>query len=181
MLPFVTLMRVIYEEVNQVDPLNYHTLQIEDVYDRYADMLFRVAYTELLSKEDAEDTISEVFYKFIKKAPKFRDREHEKAWFIRVTINQCHDLKRKRSLRSYTPLEEIAELPSIQKDETFVLEEVLALPEKYKIVLVLFYFDELSIEEIARILRISKGAVKMRLSRGRDSLKERMKGGVSDD
>ena len=68
MLPFVTFIRVTYEEVNQVDPLNYQTSEIAAVYEKYADMLFRVAYTELLSKEDAEDTISEVFYKLIKKA-----------------------------------------------------------------------------------------------------------------
>ena len=174
MLPFVTFIRVTYEEVNQVDPLNYQTSEIATVYEKYADMLFRVAYTELLSKEDAEDTISEVFYKLIKKAPKFSDAEHEKAWLIRVTINQCHDMQRKRVVRSYTPLEEIAELPACQKTEHFLLEEILALPEKFKIVLILHYFEELTIEEIASALRISKAAVKMRLVRGRESLRDRM-------
>lgn len=164
-----------------MSPLHDQTIDIEDVYNRYADMLFRVAYAELLSREDAEDAISEVFYKFMNKIPKFRDAEHEKAWFLRVTINQCHDLKRKRVIRSYTPLEEVAELPGSPKEEYFVLEEVLALPEKYKEVLIMFYFEQLSIEEIASVLRISKGAVKMRLSRGRESLKENMKGGVAND
>ncbi|HAU86533.1 MAG TPA: sigma-70 family RNA polymerase sigma factor [Lachnospiraceae bacterium] len=157
-----------------MDPLNYQTSEIAAVYDKYAEMLFRVAYTELLSKEDAEDTISEVFLKFIKRAPKFSDAEHEKAWFLRVTINQCHDMQRKRVVRSYTPLEEIAELPVSQKTDHFLLEEVLVLPEKFKIVLILHYFEELSIEEIASALRISKAAVKMRLVRGRESLRDRM-------
>lgn len=164
-----------------MNPLNYQTSGTAVAYERYADMLFRVAYSELLSKEDAEDTISEVFYKFIKKKPEFRDAEHEKAWFIRVTVNQCHDLQRKRVLRSYTPLDEIAELPSPEKAEHFVLEDVLALPEKYKLVLILYYFEELKIEEIAAALKISKAAVKMRLNRGRVSLKDRMKGDKADD
>lgn len=164
-----------------MDPLNYQTSEIATMYDKYADMLFRVAYTELLSKEDAEDTISDVFYKLIKKAPKFLDAEHEKAWMIRVTINQCHDLQRKRAVRSYTPIEEVVNLPSAEKTEYFVLEEVLQLPEKYKIVLILFYFEELKIEEIASILKISKAAVKMRLARGRESLKDRMKGDMAND
>lgn len=164
-----------------MDPLNYQTSEIAIMYDKYADMLFRVAYAELLSREDAEDAISDVFYKMMKKAPKFLNAEHEKAWLIRVTINQCRDLQRKRAIRSYTPLEEIAELPSVQKTEYFVLEEVLSLPEKYKIVLILFYFEELKIEEIASALKISKAAVKMRLARGRESLKDKMKGDVAND
>lgn len=157
------------------------TSDTQAAYERYADMLYRVAYLELQSKEDAEDTIAEVFYKFMKKNPNFKDAEHEKAWFLRVTLNQCRDLARKRVVRRYTPLDEVMELPSTEQLCHDVLEDVLSLPEKYKVVMILFYYEELKIEEIATVLKVTEGTVKMRLKRGRECLRKRMEDVVADD
>lgn len=86
------------------------TPDIGKLYDKYADMLYRVAYSSLMSKECAEDAVQDVFAKFIRAPRSFKDSEHEKAWFLRVTVNCCHDLQRKRAIRIYTPLEEITDL-----------------------------------------------------------------------
>lgn len=151
-----------------MDAPNYKTPSIEDAYDRHADMLFRIAYSVVLSKEDAEDAIQEVFAKYVKNAPAFREREHEKAWFVRVTINQCRDTQRRRAIRSYTPLDEIIETPVADNKSASVLEQVLLLPSKYKTAIILYYFEDFSVENIAKALRITKSAVKMRLARGRE-------------
>lgn len=160
--------------------------EIIAVYERYADMLFRVAYTLLCSREDAEDAVSEVFYKYMTKKPCFETDEHEKAWLLRVTINQAHDLQRKRVRQSYTPLDEIAELPAKEQEYFEALRDVISpevqsLPEKFKTVLLLFYYEELKIEEIASVLKISQAAVKMRLNRGRECLKKKLKEDEADD
>ncbi len=158
--------------------LVYATPSVEELYDRYADMLFRLAYSALFSKEDAEDAIQEVFSKYLKKMPYFSESEHEKAWFIRVTVNQCRDIRRRRAIRGYTPLEEMTESPTYENDSAAILEQVFALPDKYKTAIILHYFEEYSVADIASALKITKSAVKMRLSRGRDLLKTEIdKGG----
>ncbi len=147
----------------------------EEAYKTYADMLYRTAYAILQSAHDAEDAAAEVFEKFLRKDPSFHDAEHEKAWFLRVCINTCHDHMRRRSVRSYTPLDEIAEItPADEKDRT-VLESVMALDEKYRVCILLYYFEGFRVDEIALTLHISVSAVKMRLDRARDALRTALK------
>ena len=152
--------------------------QLNDVYDRYADMLYHLALSHTQSKEDAEDVIQEGFCKYYVKAPEFTDDTHEKAWFIRVTVNQCHDLLRHRKLRSYTPLHEIGEIARATDihDETAldVMHLLSFLPEKLRIVVILHYLEGLSVEETAAALRLGKSAVKMRLSRARALLQDKI-------
>lgn len=155
---------------------NLQTADVTATYKRYADMLYRLAYSILLSKEDAEDTVAEVFYKYMRKAPQFRDMEHEKAWFIRVTVNHSRDIQRKRVVRSYTPLDEVLDLSSQEPETVSLFEEVLALPDKYRTVCMLHYFEGFKVEEIASVLRITKAAVKMRLMRCREMLKTMLEG-----
>lgn len=141
------------------------------LYEKYADVLYRAAYARLLSAADAEDAVAETFGKYLHKKPEFRDQAHEKAWFLRVCINTCTDLMRRRTVRSYTPLEDLAEvLPAEEKDRG-VLESVYELPEKYRMCVILYYFEDFSVEETAKALQISGSAVKMRLSRAREMLK----------
>lgn len=142
------------------------------LYDRYAAILFRISYAELLSREDAEDAVQEVFFKYMDKTPSFQDVEHEKAWFIRVTINQCRDFWRRKKLRRYTPLEEVVHLPA-KEQENSMLELILTLPEKYKTPILLHYLEGFRVEEVSHILHLTQSAVKMRLSRGRDLLEKK--------
>ena len=156
--------------------------QIAQLYDDYGDMVFRLAYSVLLNRADAEDAVQDMFIKIIGKVPEFGDRAQEKAWISRVIVNQCKDQLRKRKLRLYTPLEELLEQtgeePSVPGPEesggTGVLQVVLSLGEKYREPLILHYFECFSIEEVGSILGIGQSAVKMRVSRGREMVKKQM-------
>lgn len=149
---------------------------IEAVYGRYADMLYRLALSHLAVREDAEDAVHDVFAKYINSYPFFKDSEHEKAWFVRVTVNRCHDLQRKRSKRSHDTLESAHDVSYTDSEEPEIFGIIHALPEKYRAAVVLHYLEGYSVEETARLLNLSVSAVKMRLSRGRENIKDLMKG-----
>lgn len=144
--------------------------QFEVVYDKYSDMLYRLSLSHLLSREDAEDAVHDVFIKYYHSNPRFFSDEHEKAWFVRVAINQCHDIARKRKIRTHAPLED-AEDVSAEIGGGEMTDMVLRLEDTYKTPILLHYYEGYSIEECARILRISVSAVKMRLARAREKLK----------
>ena len=146
------------------------------IYERYADLLYRLAFTHLASAHDAEDAVADVFVKYLQSVPQFRSEEHEKAWFIRVLINQCNDMSRKKAVRIYTPLEEVADLASGTPTDSELLSAVHKLPENIRAAVLLHYFEGFSLEEAAVILQTSVAAVKMRLMRGRTMLKHHMKG-----
>jgi RNA polymerase sigma-70 factor (ECF subfamily) len=117
-----------------------------------------------------------VFVKFFTAPKAFNDAEHEKAWFIKVTTNHCKDVMRKRTVRSAVGLDEINELEDygIEKDGSEVLNSIFALPEKYRTVFVLHYLEEMSVADVAKALGLTQSAIKMRLSRGRELLKDRL-------
>lgn len=150
--------------------------QLNDAYDRYADMLYHLALSHMQNKEDAEDVIQEVFCKYYSKMPSFADTNHEKAWFIRVTVNQCRDHLRHRKLRTHAPLHEIGEIAGqtgiTDENALDVMQLLSFLPEKYRSVVILHYLEGLSVEEIALALNLGKSAVKMRLSRAREQLQK---------
>lgn len=151
--------------------------QIDAVYDKYADTLYRIALSHLLSVHDAEDAVHDVFIKYMNGSYIFFSEEHEKAWFIRVTVNHCHDMARRRKIRSHASLEEAMEVFD-ESGVSDVTRELLGLEDIYKTPLLLHYYEGYSVEETARILRISVSAVKMRLSRGREKLKEILSGEI---
>lgn len=146
-------------------------VDLESVYNRYADMLYRLSLSHLGVVEDAEDAVHDVFEKYINTSPEFKDSEHEKAWFIRVTVNRCHDLLRKRSKRNHEAIEAAYDIAHEDSEEPEVFRIVHSLPEKYRAAIVLHYLEGYSVEETARQLRITVSAVKMRLVRGREQLK----------
>ena len=149
--------------------------EFETAYELYADMLYRLALSYVKQKEDAEDIVQEVFTKYFCGFHLPVSGEQEKAWFIRVTINQCHDLLRKRSYRLHNSLDEVAEVAG---EENAMPGEVFAilqkLPDKYKDVMILHYVEGYLVEETAKILGLSVSAAKMRLKRGRDVLKKEL-------
>lgn len=146
-------------------------MNLEKIYDQYSDMLFRLSYSMLQSREDAEDVLQDVFVKILSRPFDFNSAEHERAWLVRVTLNRCHDVLRKKKIRRYTPLEDIVSLPAEEKDMS-ILREVQALPSDKREVVLLRYFEDFSVQEIAEILHITPSAVKMRLARARELLKE---------
>ena len=158
-------------DISRIDPPS-----AEQIYDRYADMLYRLAFTSLSSGTDAEDAVSDVFVKYLQNPPSFHNQEHEKAWFIRVLLNHCSDLHRRKAVRAYTPLEEVANLSAAPEKDSHLLTAVQKLPEKNRTAVLLHYFEGFSLEEIAQILQTTQAAVKMRLMRSRSLLKNYLKG-----
>lgn len=145
--------------------------EFETKYNNYGKMLFRIAYLYVGNSADAEDILQEVFMKYLAGKYRFKNSEHEKAWFIRVTQNNAIDLL-KRKGRKNISLDDISGFTyEKNNDSTDILKKVIALPEKYKSTVILYYYDDYSVDQISKILKISKSAVKMRLKRGREILK----------
>jgi len=146
-------------------------IEFETKYNDYGKMLFKIAFLYMGNSADAEDVLQDVFIKYLSSRRIFKNSEHEKAWFIRVTQNKCLDMIKKSSNKNI-PIEDIsAVICDERNDMTEIIEKVLALPEKYKLSVILYYYNGYSTEEISKILKISKSAVKMRLKRSRDILK----------
>lgn len=145
------------------------------IYDKYADMLFRIALSHLQSSEDAQDAVHDVFVKYIKSNISFFDDEHERAWFVRVTVNRCYDMLRRKKVRNHIPLEEISEIIADESQNAENVIDVMRcltdIPEKNKTAIILHYLEGFSVEKIASTLNVSVSAVKMRLLRGRELLK----------
>ena len=150
-------------------------MNLSAVYDKYADILFRIALSHLQNQDDSQDAVHDVFVKYMKSKVTFTDDEHERAWFVRVTVNRCYDMLRRKKVRSHIPLEEISELVADESQNPEKVVDIFkclaVLPEKNKTAIVLHYLEGFSVEEIASTLNVSVSAVKMRLLRGRDLLK----------
>ncbi len=148
--------------------------QMKDVIRTYGSLLYRTAYVLLANPHDVQDILQEVFIKYMEKAPPFRDSDHEKAWLLKVTANTCRDCLRFRARHACLNLEDLENVCAAPSDIS-LLKDVLALPLKYKTVLLLHYVEGYQIGEIARITGLSENAVKKRLQRGRDALREQLK------
>lgn len=145
---------------------------IEKAVKTYGKSMLNAAYSLLGSVPDAEDAVQEAFLKYIQKAPKFKDADHEKAWLLRVTINISKNML-KSSSRKTLPIYE--DIPTNQNNNE-VLQCVMSLEEKYRTIIHLYYYEDYSIKEIASILSLPRATVGTRLSRGRNILKTMLKG-----
>lgn len=143
-----------------------------EAVEKYGDMLYRISLLILKNTADAEDAVQETFIKYFTKAPEFTDADHEKAWLITVATNRCRDMLRYRS-RHETESEEVLNTYAVEKSDSGILEALMELSDKYRIIMVLFYVEQYKIDEIADITGVSVSAVKMRLSRGRKLLEEK--------
>ena len=127
--------------------------EINRAVEEYADMVRRVCFYHLKNREDTEDVFQNVFLKYMLCDKPFKDREHEKAWLLRVAINACKDYVKSFFRRNAIPLETLREMEAGGMEEhREILEAVLALPGKYKDVIYLYYYEGYSASEIGRIL-----------------------------
>ena len=153
---------------------------IEDIYRRYVDMLYRVAYSFMKNSADAEDMVQETFIRLLRSGTSFASEQHEKAWLIVTVSNLCKSALRSPWQRR-TGLDDMAEPPAaadVTPDET--LEAVLALPEDYKLPVYLFYYEGYPTAEIARMLDVAPATVRSRLNRARKKLKLTLGGDTYD-
>ncbi len=147
--------------------------QMKYVIQTYGDLLYRTGYMLLKNPHDVQDILQEVFIKYMEKSPAFHDREHEKAWLLRVTVNTCKDclrFRKRHACSNWEDLENVCEAPA----DSELLKEVLSLPPKYKTVLLLHYVEGYQLKEIAQITGLSENAVKKRLQRSREALKKQL-------
>ena len=144
--------------------------------EQYADMILRISYSYLKQTYDAEDICQTVFLKYLTTQPEFDSIQHEKAWIIRTTVNACKDHLRSAFFRRTAPLEEAKVVAAPEAPDSEILDALKTLPENYRISLYLFYYEEYSAGEIAKILGKPKTAVEQYLSRGRRKLRAYLTG-----
>ncbi len=155
----------------KVHLFNTKSPDIDAVFFRYGDMLYRVALARVGNDADAQDIVQDVFVKYITARSVFKDQDHEKAWFLRTTINHCNDFARRQKLRIFLPIDEAHHIAAeTQNGLSEVLSLVAELPTIYKDVVILHSLEGFSVEETAKMLDISLSAAKMRLSRAREML-----------
>ena len=151
-----------------------------EIYEEYLPMVYRVAYTYMKSSYDSEDAAHETFLRLMKCGKAFQDGEHVKAWLIVTATNVCRDMLRRKH-RDDVSIDDGAfalDEPGEEKQE--LLQAVMALPETYKTVVYMYYYEGYSVAEIARILDKPTGTVKTWLSRARKQLKDFL-GGENND
>ena len=139
----------------------------------FAPAIFRLAYARTGNRADAEDVMQETFLRLLRARPEFADRAHARAWLLRVAANCANDWFRAPWRRREGPLTD--SLPAPEHEDGGVVEAVLALPAKYRTAVHLYYYEELSVAEIAKITGKSESAVKSRLFRARAMLREALK------
>ena len=145
--------------------------------DRYADLVRRVCMIHLKNHADTEDIFQTVFLKYVTGTTEFESEEHEKAWFIRVTINAWKDLLRSFFRSRTVSLDDLLEQPDqVPEDHREVLEAVLALPDKYRDVVYLHYYEGYTAPEIGTILHKNPNTVYTLLTRARDELRKMLGG-----
>lgn len=144
---------------------------IEATVHTYGSMLYRLSLAMLYNTSEAEDAVQETFFRYVQKSHIFQSAEHEKAWLIRVCINQCRDMLRSRKRRARLdvgPGNPECETPG----NSGIMEALQLVPEKFRLVLTLHYVEGYCANDIAKIICRTPSAVKMRLQKGRKILED---------
>lgn len=143
----------------------------------YADIVRRLCIVHLKNHADAEDIFQTVFLKYVLSSVAFENDAHEKAWFIRVTVNACKDLLKSFWRSRTVSIEDLLDQPaSIDDESREVLDAVLSLPTKYRQVVYLHYYEGYTAPQIAGILRKNPNTIYTLLTRSKKLLKDRLGG-----
>ena len=146
----------------------------------YSDMIRKICMLHLKNDADTEDIFQTVFLKYLLHSAPFESEEHEKAWLIRVTVNACRDLLKSAFRRRTVSLESLTDQPAVlTEDNREVLDAVLSLPEKYRDVIYLYYYEEYTAPEIGSLLHKKTNTIYTLLNRAKKILKEKL-GGETD-
>lgn len=146
---------------------------ITKAVNEYSDTVYRIALNITKNKDDAFDVCQDVFVRLMKNKQKIKNSEHLKAWLLRAAVNCSKSFKTSAYVRYCVPLDDAMEQRITDKtSDTTLFYSVMSLPPKYSTVIYLFYYEDMKISEIAKILEITQSAVKSRLVRARKMLKE---------
>ena len=157
-------------------------LPVQDLMNMYKNNVYAAAFSICKNASDAEDVVQDTFLQYYMTHKNFDNEQHIRAWLLRVAINKAKNIQSSFWHRNGMPLDDFIETLSFETPKTKELfEEVMKLPEKYRVVVHLFYYEDYSIKEIAKILRTTESNIKVRLSRGRVKLKDALKEGWEDE
>lgn len=155
---------------------------LQELMEQYQNNLYAAAFNVCKNAEDAEDVVQDTFIQYHTTRKEFESGQHIRAWLFRVAINKAKNVNRTFWRQNKVSLEDYMETLAFETPESQNLfETVMRLPEKYRIVIHLFYYEDYSVREIAEILAISESNVKVRLSRGRSLLKNELQEEWEDD
>ncbi len=144
-------------------------------YDAYSETVYRIAFASTRNIYDAEDITQEVFMRYIKKVPLFESPEHEKAWFIRVALNCTKNLFRSAWFRKSVAYDEVGkDTATYMSEKSEVFHAVADLPETMRMCIHLYYYEDRSIAEVAKLLGKSQSAIKSTLMRARQLLAKKL-------
>lgn len=146
--------------------------KVENAVRLHSERLLKVAYTYTKNMDDAQDMVQEAFCRYMTKAPIFLSQEHEKAWLIRITINLCKSHLSSAAVKGRSDLDE--NLSTHDSYDSGLMSAVMELPEKYRLVIHLFYYEGYSVKEIAKIQESTPSSVTTRLQRARELLKTKL-------
>lgn len=155
---------------------------LHELAELYQDSLFAAAFNICRNAQDAEDVIQDTFVQYYTTKKEFENEQHIRAWLLRVAINKAKNITRTFWRRNKISIEDYMETLTFDTPESETLfETVMQLPEKYRIAIHLYYYEDYAVREIADILKLSESNVKTRLSRGRAMLKKELKEEWDDD
>ena len=155
---------------------------VQELAASYQGSLFAAAFNVCRNAQDAEDVVQDTFVQYYTSKKEFESEQHIRAWLMRVAVNKAKNINRTFWRRNKISIEEYMETLVFETPAAETLfETVMQLPEKYRIVIHLYYYEEYAVREIAQILKLSESNVKIRLSRGRAMLKETLKEEWDDD
>ena len=149
--------------------------KFERIVNTYADMLFRIALHYLKNTSDAEDAVQQTFLKIIEKNMHFESFDHEKAWLIRVCTNLCKDSLKSSHRKKTQPLQTDADKTYSDAEDFYIIDHIRTLPHKQKIAIYLFYYENMSVKEIADTMQEKQNTVLSSLNRGRKKLAKLLK------
>lgn len=147
--------------------------RFNELYQMYNNDIYRLSYSYLLSKEDSEDVIQKVYIKlYNNKKILSLSNEEVKKWLFRICINESKDILKSPWRKLKTMIRN--DVKDDKEENDILIEALNCINPDFRIPLYLFYYEGYSIKEIAKQMKKSESAIKMRLSRGKESLKKEM-------
>lgn len=150
---------------------------LEEFLEIYGDLVYRIALQNMRNKADAEDLTQDVYMKILQKMPSFDDVKSQRAWIIRVCINACKDRWRYMRIRRTIEIIEPYEISDEDPPDYGLIYEVMKLPHKYRNVIYLFYYEDMSVNEISQIMNKKEATILTQLHRARKLLKGQLEEG----
>ena len=151
--------------------------EMEEVIEQYSTMLFRLSMVRMQNREDAQDVVQDTFLRLltqVKKGKTFREEEHLKAWLLTVATNRGKSILIMAWNRKTEGMEVLNDMAAPEQKTDYAYEYVMRLPEKYRVAINLFYYEQLTTEQIAEIMKTKPATVRSYLHRGREKLKKMM-------